>query len=153
MKKQHLKLTEIDESYLTTLLRKGQLSARVFRRATALLQLHQGASLSNGAKGVKVTLQTVLRWRDAYLASGLQFLFDKPRLGRPHKFDGVQRAKLTALACSNPPAGYARWSLRLLADRAVELQLCENISKSAVRGVLKKINSSRTSKKHGVSAR
>ena len=140
MKKQHLKLTENDESYLTTLLRKGQLSARVFRRATALLQLNQGATLNAVATGVKVTLQSVSRWREAYLTSGLHFLFDKPRVGRPHKFDGKQRAKITALACSTPPAGYARWTLRLLADRAVELDLCDNISKSAVRVILKKIS-------------
>jgi putative transposase len=149
MKKQHLKLTEIDECYLTTLLSKGQLPARVFRRATALLQLDQGASLSHAALSLQVALQSVMRWRDAYLENGLQFLFDQQRQGRPHKFDGHQRARVTALACSAPPAGYARWSLRLLADRAVELNLCENISKSTVRAVLKKINSNRTSEKHG----
>jgi len=143
MKKQHIKLTEIDERYLITLTSKGQLSARVFRRATALLQLHHGTTLSAAAQNVKVVSQTVSRWRDAYLESGLQFLFDRERAGRPHKFDGNQRARLTALACSAAPRGYARWSLRLLADRAVELALCENISKSAVRAVLKKTNSSR----------
>jgi len=153
MKKQHLKLTEIDERYLTTLTSKGQLSARVFRRATALRQLHQGATLSAAAQNVKVVQQTIGRWRDAYLENGLQFLFDKERAGRPHKFDGLQRAQITALACSAAPSGYARWSLRLLADRTVELAVCENISKSAVRVVLKKTNSSRILKKRGVSAR
>jgi transposase len=153
MKKQHLKLTEIDERYLITLTSKGQLSARVARRAMALLQLHQGATLSAAAQNVLVVHQTVRRWRDAYLANGLQFLLDQERAGRPHKFDGVQRAKITALACSVAPSGYARWSLRLLADRAVELAVCENISKSAVRSVLKKTNSSRILKKRGVSAR
>ena len=144
MKKQHLKLSEIDEGYLTTLLRRGQLSARVFRRATALLQLHQGTTLRTTAKSVGVVEQTVLRWRTAYLTSGLQFLFDQSRAGRPHKFDGSQRAKITALACTQPPEGHARWSLQLLADRAVELNLCENISNSAVRSILKKINCSHT---------
>lgn len=153
MKKQHLKLTEIDERYLITLTSKGQLSARVFRRATALLQLHHGATLNCAARNAQVVPQTLARWRDAYLASGLEFLFDTERSGRPHKFDGSQRARITALACSSAPLGYVRWSLRLLADRAVELALCENISRSAVRRILKKTCFSRTAKRRGVSAR
>lgn len=153
MKKQHIKLTEIDERYLITLTSKGQLSARVFRRAMALLQLHHGATLTVAAYSVKVVPQTLSRWRDAYLDGGLQFLFDSRRAGRPHKFDGTERGRITALACSVAPLGYARWSLRLLADRAVELQLCESISSSAVRSILKKTNSNRTSRKRGALAR
>jgi len=153
MKKHHLKLTEIDERYLTTLTSKGQLSARVFRRTTALLQLHGGATFSAAAQQVRVVPQTIARWRTAYLENGLQCLFDRQRLGRPHKFDGKQRARLTALACSAAPSGYARWSLRLLADRAVELSLCETISRSAVRGILKKTCFNRTAKRRGASAR
>lgn len=154
MKKQHIKLIENDERYLITLTSKGQLSARVFRRASALLQLHQGSStLSAAARRANVVEQTIGRWRDAYLESGLQFLFDQERSGRPHRFDGAQRARITALACSGAPLGHARWSLRLLADRAVELSVCENISKSAVREILKKTNSSRIAGRRGVSVR
>lgn len=153
MKKQHIKLTEIDERYLITLMSKGQLAARVFRRATALLQLHQGATLSAAARSIKVSQQTLSRWRTDYLDGGLQFLLDRARAGRPHKFDGRQRARITALACSEAPLGYARWSLRLLADRAVELAVCENISSSAVREILKKTNSNRISGKPGALAR
>jgi len=108
MKKQHIKLTEIDERYLITLTSKGQLSARVFRRATALLQLHHGAALTSAAHSLKVVPQTLSRWRDAYLEGGLQYLFDRQRVGRPHKFDGTERARITALACSVAPLGYAR---------------------------------------------
>ena len=143
MKKQHIKLTETDERYLTTLLSKGQLPARVFRRASALLQLHQGASFQTVAQTFQIVRQTVSRWRTAYLENGLEFLDDRQRAGRPPLFDGAARAKVTALACSAAPAGRAQWSLRLLADKAVELDLCERISHSQIGVILKKINYSR----------
>lgn len=152
MKKQHIKLTETDERYLTTLLSKGQLPARVFRRASALLQLHQGASFQSVAQTFQIGAQTVSRWRSRYLQTGLDFLDDQQRTGRPIEFDGVERAKLTALACSATPDGYAKWSLRLLADKAVELDLCERISHSQVGVILKKTASSRISKRRGVLA-
>ena len=62
----------------------------------------------------------------------------KTSFGRPITFDGVTRAKITALACSETPTGHAHWSLRLIADKAVELELVEQISKSKVRSILKK---------------
>ena len=75
-----------------------------------------------------------------YKTKGLLCLQDEPRSGRPIEIDGEQRAKITALACSDAPEGYDRWSLRLLADKAVELSYCEKISYSQVRFVLKKTN-------------
>jgi transposase len=81
---------------------------------------------------------------EQYREKGLQALHDRPRSGRPIKIDGEQRAKITALACSTPPEGYAEWSLRLLADKAVELDFCEQISHTQVRTILKKTNSSHT---------
>ena len=143
MKKQHLKLTEPDKKYLTELLSKGQAKARVIRRATGLLQLHQGATFQNVANILGVNYYTVSIWRNKYLEDGLDFLTDQLRTGRPIKFDGEQRAKITALACSETPEGRAKWSLQLLADKAVELEFCESISPSKVREVLKKMNSSR----------
>ncbi len=90
-----------------------------------------------------VNYYTVSIWRNKYLENGLDFLTDQLRTGRPIKFDGEQRAKITALACSETPDGRAKWSLQLLADKAVELEFCESISPSKVREVLKKMNSSR----------
>jgi putative transposase len=82
---------------------------------------------------------------DQYRENGLQALYDRPRSGRPVKIDGEQRAKITALACSStPPEGHAEWSLRLLADKVVELDFCEQISHTQVRTILKKTFSSRT---------
>lgn len=115
MKKQHLTLTEADERYLREFISKGQARARVVRRATALLQLHQGATLQAAAETLKVRHWTVSIWRNKYLDSGLDFLQDRPRAGRLPQIDGEQRAQITALACSDAPLGRARWSLRLLA--------------------------------------
>lgn len=138
MKKRHLQLSVHHLGSLTTLLAKGSLNARVARRAAALLQLHHGASLQAVANAVGIVYQTVAQWRDKYLAGGLDFLTDKPRTGRPIEFDGALRAKITALACSQTDTGYGRWSLRLLADKAVELEYCERISYSKVQEILKK---------------
>ena len=102
---------------------------------------------------VGVVSQTVSTWARKYKQSGLDFLTDKPRPGRPTVIDGLQRAKITALACSDPPEGYERWSLRLLADKAVELELVETISYGEVRLILKKTTSNRTSNDIGALAK
>jgi transposase len=140
MKKQHIKLKDQDHRYLTTLLSKGNLPARVARRINGLLLLNQGLTLQAVAQQLDVVHQTVGVWRDKYQADGLDFLTDQPRSGRPPEFDGADRAKITALACSDAPDGHSQWSLRLLADKAVELELCEKISYSKVREILKKTN-------------
>ena len=79
-------------------------------------------------------------WASEYKESGLQVLEDQLRSGRPIEIDGNQRAKITALACSTPPEGYAQWSLRLLAEKAVELDYCEHVSHTEVGQILKKTN-------------
>ncbi len=80
-----------------------------------------------------------------YLADGLDAaLTDKSRSGRPTTIDGLARAKITALACSAAPPGHAHWTLRLLADKAVELDIVEHISHNAVKEILNKTRSSRT---------
>mgnify|MGYP000853327257 CR=1 FL=1 len=140
MKKQHLTLTDDDRSTLETLLSKGSLSARTFKRATALLELDRGKTLQDAASTLGVTYNAVAAWRDGYKTSGLRCLDDAPRSGRPTLIDGAQRAKITALACSDAPAGHARWSLRLLAEKVVEAGLCEQISHTFVADVLKKTN-------------
>lgn len=144
MANQHLHLSPADRSQLITLLRKGNLSAKVFKRATCLLELDRGHSLAAVAATLNVTYKTICSWRDGYKNSGLQMLKDKPRSGRPIAIDGPLRAKITALACSEPPEGNSRWSLRLLADKAVELDLIEELSHSHVSRILKKTNSSLT---------
>jgi putative transposase len=145
MKKQHLQLTPEEREKLTALLTKGQLAAKVFKRALALRELDRGHTLSAVAQTVGVSYPTILAWRDKYCAEGLDVaLYDAPRAGRPVEIDGVARAKITALACTAAPEGHTRWKLSMLADKAVELEYCEHISGTYVGTLLKKMNSNRT---------
>jgi len=96
------------------------------------------------SRTVKATIATLSTLAENYRENGLQALYDRPRSGRPIEIDGEQRAKITALACSAPPEGHAEWSLRLLADKVVELGFSEQISHTHVRTILKKTYSSRT---------
>ena len=140
MKKQHIQLSPTDRVHLENLIRHGERSAKVYRRALALLELDRGKTYAAVSKMLGATIPTVSGWAAKYLENGLAALQDKPRCGRPVEIDGIQRAKITALACSTAPEGYAQWSLRLLADKAVELGYCEHISHSEVGQVLKKTN-------------
>lgn len=138
MKKHHLTLTDADRTTLEALLAKGTLPVKTFKRATALLELDRGKSLTVVAATLAVTYTTVAAWRDRYHAHGLAGLHDAPRSGRPIVLDGLQRAQITALACSDAPDGHARWSLRLLAEKVVESGFCDTISHTMVGNVLKK---------------
>ena len=102
----------------------------------------QGQTYTEVAGRVGVTVQSVSNWAGKYKDEGLVFLTDKPKPGRPVTITGPERAKITALACSEPPKGYEQWSLRLLAEKAVELDLVESVSYGSVRLILKKTNSS-----------
>ena len=153
MKKEHVSLTDSDRTYLTNLIKKGSLPAKTYKRALALLELNRGRTYTEVATIVGVTKQTVSNWTTKYKETGLEFLTDKPRPGRPTVIDGLQRAKITALACSEAPEGYERWSLRLLADKAVELELVEAISYMEVSRILKKTNCSLIESATGVLAK
>jgi len=129
---------------LTDLLNKGIHRARKLNRARILLKLDQGLGPTQVAREVEVSTGTVYNVRNK--AHGLGWkaaLEDQPRSGRPPEISGQAKAKITTLACSSPPAGHARWTFRLLADRAVELDFVEHISHEWVRELLKKTNSSR----------
>ena len=140
MKKGHVKLSDVERQYLERLVKKGTQKARLFKRATGLLELDRGKTLRAVAESVGVTGVTVARWRDSYAAQGLKCLEDAPRSGRPIRIDGTQRAKITALACSEAPKGHARWTLRLLADKVVELEYCKSLSHTQAGKILKKTN-------------
>jgi putative transposase len=140
MKKQHVQLTQEDRAYLETLTSKGELRAKIYRRALGLLELDRGQTYTAVSKMLKVTIPTISNWATQYEENGLQVLQDQPRAGRPVEIDGNQRAKITALACSQPPEGYAQWNLRLLANKVVELEYCEHISHTQVGQILKKTN-------------
>lgn len=140
MKTPHLTLTADERDQLTALLAKGTLPARTFKRATALLELDRGKTLSDVATTLNVTTVSVAAWRDKYRSLGLASLHDAPRSGRPPVIDGLQRAQITALACSTAPAGHDRWTVRLLAEKVVEAGFCDTISHTTVAEILKKTN-------------
>jgi transposase len=140
-----IKLSDDDLRSLKTLLRRGSTPARTQTRARVLDLLHRGQHPDVIAEMLNLTSATVFNVKRRYLAEGLDAaLFDKPRSGKPPSIDGSQRAKITALACTQAPAGHARWSLRLLADKAVELGFVDSLSHTAVRKILKKTTSDRT---------
>lgn len=138
MKKQHVTLNEADKAYLEKLVSRGELPVKLYRRAVGLLELHRGQSYQAVSATLGVNPNTVSTWAKRYKQEQLAFLHDKLRLGRPVEIDEHQRAKIIALACSDAPAGYNQWSLRLLADKVVELGYCDQISHSTIRTILKK---------------
>jgi transposase len=149
-RKYHVKLSATQRDELEKLTRSGTIKVRKYKRARVLLladEAHKDGCKSDEqiAERVDVSRPTVERLRCRFAQEGLEAaLGEKPRPGRPRKFNGKQRAEITALACSDPPAGHARWSLRLLANRLVELEIVESIHHDTVREVLKKTNSSHT---------
>jgi len=143
-KKEHVKLSEMDQRYLEELISKGSLAVKVYRRVQGLLFLNEGETYTAVSQRLGVTKQTVSTWAKQYRENGLEVLQDKPRPGRPKKILSIDEATITALACSEPPEGYSQWSLRLLADEAVELIEADSISYSGVRRILKKTNSNPT---------
>jgi transposase len=153
-KPQLIKLSADELRSLKTSLRKGTTSARVQTRARILDLLHRQRAPVDISVVLGVGVATVFNIKRRYLAEGLNAaLHDKPRSGQPCRIDGTARAKITALACSTAPAGHARWTLRLLADRAIELGFCESISHSTVQEVLKKTGSNRIVRSRGASER
>ncbi len=144
MKKQHIQLSDSERTQLEKLLKQGSLPARKFKRLLALLELDRGRTFTAVAQTVGATIQSVSIWAGKYREMGLAGLEDKPIPGRPVTISGEERAKITALACSEAPEGYGQWTLRLLAEKAVELELVEEISHTHVSRILKKTNSSPT---------
>ena len=140
-KAQPVTLSSNETRSLKNILSRGTTPARTLSRARILDLLHRQKQPADVAALLQVSTQTIYNVKRRYLAGGLQAaLFDQPRSGRPVEIDGKQRAKITALACSTPPEGRARWTLRLLADKAVELGHCQRLSHTAARKILKKTN-------------
>lgn len=138
-----IKLEQQERQTLEYMIRKGQQSASKMRRARILLLSDQGQGTGQVAEAVMCSPGTVTNVKKRYLSDGLdRALYDRPRPGAKPKITGDVEAHLIALTCSDPPEGYARWTLRLLADQLVELELVESISHVAVGEVLKKTNSS-----------
>jgi transposase len=142
-KRIEIQLKEQERQELERLIRKGIRSARELTRARILLLSDQGQGVGQVTEAVLCSRGTVINVKKRYLEGGLEAaLYDKPRPGARPKITGDVEAHLIALTCSDPPEGYSQWTLRLLANRLVELELVESISHTAVGQVLKKTNSS-----------
>ena len=146
-KRNIVSLSTDERKLLEGLIRSGNAPARTQTKARILLMTDrsQGKHKKDTeiAETLMLSLATIIRVRNRYVKEGMQSaLYDKPRPGAPPKITGDVEAKLIAIVCSKPPKGYARWTLRLVADRLVELKLVDSISHVAVGERLKKMTSS-----------
>ncbi len=149
-KKYTVTLTETERDQLKSLIAAGSAPARKLTHARVLLKADQspqgpGWVDERIAEAVEVSQPTISRIRKQYVEQGLEAALNRRAPCREYqrKLDGEQEARLVALACSESPEGQTRWSLRLLADRLVELEMVEAISYQTVGRILKKTNSSR----------
>jgi hypothetical protein len=142
-------LTDQDRGTLEGLIARGLARARQLTHARILLKADEGENAPDEAwpdtriaDALEVSRSTVSRVRERFVAEGLEaaLVHRKPKRTKPRKLDGEQEAHLIALACSEPPRGKKRWSVRLLAERFVELECAEEpISRELVRRTLKKV--------------
>jgi hypothetical protein len=144
-KKYQVVLSSDERTQLSQLIAAGTASARKLSHARILLKADQGPAAPGWVDerigdALEVSQPTVFRVRKQFVQDGLDAALDRRPSRRTYlrKLDGEQEARLIALACGNPPPGRARWSLRLLADKLVELEIVEDISYQTVRRTLKK---------------
>jgi transposase len=145
-----VRLTAAEREKVEGLVNRGKVGAEKRKRAHILLKADaspEGPAWSDGqiASALDVSLTTIHRTRQACVEHGLEAALERKRpTGRQYrKLDGAQEAKLVTLACSRPPEGQARWTIKMLADKVVELEIVESIGAETVRRTLKKMTSSR----------
>ena len=142
-----IKLTKSEVEELQVIINKGSHTSQTFRAAYILLNCDEGKysdKVTNEqiSKVLKVGMRTIDRIKKQFTEEGMEAVLERRATTRVYdiKADGDMEAKLVTLCCSEPPKGYAKWSLRLLADKMVELNYVESISHVTVRTVLKKMN-------------
>jgi transposase len=150
-KRYRVTLTQAERDELVGMIARGTSAARKLAHARVLLQADEsdGAPARTDeqvADALNLSTRTIERVRERFVEHGLESALLPARSSRVYerKLDGRQEAQLIALACSKPPAGKARWALRLLADEAVALEITDSLSYETVRQTLKKTRSSRT---------
>jgi transposase len=154
-------LTQQEREELEALTRRGKTHARKFIHARALLLCDAGDdgpawNVADVAKALGVTSRTIEHLKRRFVEDGLEAALErKPREKPPREvtFDGVFEARLIAMACSDVPEGHQRWTVRLLADKVVELNIAPSVSHMTVQRVLKKTNLDLTSASTGKSRR
>ena len=142
-----IKLTKSEVEELMIIINKGSHTSQTFRVAYILLNCDEGKyseKVTNEqiSKILKVGMRTIDRVKKKFAEEGLEAVLERRPTARVYekKMDGDTEAKLITLCCSEPPKGFAKWSLRLLADKMVELKYVESITHVTVRSVLKKTN-------------
>lgn len=147
MDKHVVRLTEEERKKLSDLISKGRGPAAALRRARILLKADEsevgpGWTDSEICEALEVSLSTVARVRKTLVEEGFDGALDrkKPQGRQYRKLDGEQEARLIAVACSLPPEGRVRWTLKMLSDKLVELNVVDYISPECVRTTLKKTN-------------
>ena len=159
-KKYVVKLTKAEREHLRKLISAGTAPARMLNRARILLKADVGEHARGGgpapvdqeiARMLETSTATVQRVRERFCTQGLEAALEHSVPDRVYKLtlDGRAEAHLIALACSKPPQGRSQWSLRLLADKAVEFGIVERVSHETVRKTLKKTNSNLISTSNG----
>ena len=145
-----IRLPKVERAKLNRMTVVGKIGVRKLNRVKILLladENHEKGGKTDKEIAAKLDIgrATAERTRAKYVKGGLDAaLNEKPRSGRPLEISGEVRAQVTALACTDPPEGYGRWSLRLLADKVVELEFVETISHETVGQILKKTQSNHT---------
>ncbi len=151
-KKYLVDLTDEERSELEKLLRGGKHKSRNLTRARILLLADVGKTDAEIVAALQTARPTVERTRQRFVEQGLGCLDEQLRMGARPRLTERQQAHLIAVACTEAPDGRARWTLQLLADKAVELKFVTSIARETVRQMLKKTNSNRGSKSSGASA-
>jgi transposase len=151
VKKYIVDLTAAERDALQRLLRSGKTAARKLTRAKILLKADDGLTDAEIAEAIGTCVPTIERTRKRFVEENLACLNERPRPGQKLKLQGKAETRLIAEACSKAPEGRQRWTLRLLANRVVELGLCESLSHETVRQQLKKTDLSLGRSKPGAS--
>lgn len=156
MVKYRIALTKNEREELMSIISKGRHSSQTFRTAYILLNCDEGRyadKITNEqiSQVLKVGMRTIDRVKKKFLEEGFEASLERRPSSRAYerKADGDVEAHLIALSCSNPPTGYGKWSLRLLADKMIELNYVEDISYETVRRILKKTNLNLGKSKNG----
>ncbi len=150
VKRYRVTLTDAERDRLAGLSRKRTASVRMVRRAQALLLAAEDKTDEEIAEQARMGVTTLERLRRRFVEEGLEAsLRERPRPGARPKLGPKEQAFVVALACTKPPEGRHRWTMQLLADRVVELDLVPDISDEAIRRLLKRTRSSRGSTRRG----
>lgn len=141
--KKHVNILVSDRSELELMFLDRSITVKIHKRVESLLLLDDGLNFAEVIKKVGMSFPTIKQLVGRYNTGRLSCLHDLPRSGRPCRITGEERAKITALACSEVPEGHCKWTLRLLADKVVELGICSQLSHVHAGEILKKTNYSR----------